>query len=76
MKSRKPIIANANLFFIGGNTGIISNRNSLGEDRNLISSDKMKVLSKAINHYLNGEYDKIMDQDEVNPDDINIENDI
>lgn len=76
LKSRKPIIANANLFFIGGNTGIISNRNSLGEDRNLISSDKMKVLSKAINHYLNGEYDKIMDQDEVNPEDINIENDI
>lgn len=76
LKSRKPIIANTNLFFIGGSTGIISNRNSLGEDRNLISSDKMKVLSKAINHYLNGEYDKIMDQDEINPDDINIANDI
>lgn len=35
----------------------------------------MKVLSKAISHYLNGEYDKIMDEDELHNHKI-IENDI
>ena len=29
-----------------------------------IPGDKMKELSKAISHYLNGEYGKIMDEEE------------
>jgi hypothetical protein len=62
-KSRKPIIANTKLFFIGGSTGTYSNKGSMIDDRNTISNDKMKVLSKAINHYLTGEYGKISQDD-------------
>jgi hypothetical protein len=46
------------------------------EDNKAISTDKMKVLSKAISHYLNGEYNQIMEKDgEVNGNTI-IENDL
>jgi hypothetical protein len=62
-KSRKPIIANTKLFFIGGSTGTYSNKGSMVDDRNTISNDKMKVLSKAINYYLTGEYGKISQED-------------
>jgi hypothetical protein len=74
-KSRKPILASTKFFVLGGNSGCLSNRKALIEDKNPISTDKMKVLSKAISHYLNGEYDKIMDEDELLNHKI-IENDI
>ena len=61
-KSRKPIIANTKLFFIGGP----SHWASSGDEVNQIPSDKMKVLSKAINHYLNGEYGKISENQDDN----------
>jgi hypothetical protein len=54
-KSRKPIVANPKLFFIGGPT------HKTTDEPVSIPSEKMKVLSKAINHYLNGEYDKLQD---------------
>ena len=76
LKYRKPIIANTNLFFIGGSTNGYSNRGSMVEDKNAIPSNKMKVLSKAISHYLNGEYGKIMDEEENPPTDNIIENDL
>ena len=71
-KSRKPIVANTNLFFIGG-SGRLSNRGSHSNDIQGIDSNKMKVLSKAINHYLHGEYNKIVDEQ---PDNKLIENDL
>lgn len=72
-KSRKPIIANTKLFFIGRSTGAYSNKGSMVDDKNTISNDKMKVLSKAINHYLTGEYGKISQED--NQDNKLVEND-
>jgi len=75
-KSRKPIVANTNLFFIGGSIGGFSNHGSIAEDKNTISTDKMKILSKAINHYLNGDYNKIMDNDEMPQEPNIIENEI
>ena len=73
-KNRKPIVANTNLIF-GGNVHGKSNRGSATESNNVVSSDKMKVLNKAINYYLNGEYNKIMDE-EQNTDPKLIENDL
>lgn len=54
-KSRKPIVANLKLFFIGGPT------HKTSEEPVSIDPEKMKVLGKAINHYLNKEYDQIQD---------------
>lgn len=61
LKSRKPVVANTNIMTIGGSSS----------NPQIISTEKMKVLSKAISHYLNGEYDKIMDE----PDQVVIEKD-
>lgn len=36
----------------------------MAEDRTGVPSEKMKLLSKAISHYLNGEYEKIMDDED------------
>lgn len=36
----------------------------------------MKVLSKAITHYLNGEYDQILDKEQDQPNERIIENDL
>ena len=55
LKSRKPVLANPKIMTIGGSCS------NLG----IISSDKMKVLSKAISHYLNGEYGKILDEEKA-----------
>jgi len=76
-KSRKPIVANTKFFVVGtSGAGWFTNRGSMVEDNKAISTDKMKVLSKAISHYLNGEYNQIMEKDgEVNGNTI-IENDL
>lgn len=71
-KSRKPIIAKTKIFVVGGSTSALSNHGA-GEDKP-INTDKMKVLSKAISHYLNGEYDKILD--DKNGENKLIENDL
>jgi hypothetical protein len=55
-RSRKPIVASTKFFVLGG----AKHQNSESVS---LPVNKMKELSKAITHYLNGEYDKLKDEE-------------
>ena len=64
----KPVVANANFFFIGGfdcafEAAPRPQSSSIFGERHLLSP-KLQELAKAVDHYLNGEYDKVEEEEE------------